>query len=50
LCHSGTDGASASAIAMEGFKIGGKDIPARHGSSYGIGSSLHHECRAIASQ
>jgi len=37
LCRSGTDADSATAIVKDGFKIGGKDIPAAHGSSFGVG-------------
>ena len=37
LLLSGTSGSSAESILTDGFLVGGRDIPAVHGSSYGVG-------------
>jgi len=34
---SGTTASNADSIVSGGFLIGGRDIPAAHGSSYGVG-------------
>ena len=37
LLLSGTTGANAESIVTSGFLVGGRDIPAVHGSSFGVG-------------
>jgi len=37
LVFHGTTGHAIDAIVKEGFKVGGVDVPSRHGSSYGVG-------------